>query len=90
MKRYDYLYGRVLHPSLSISNMTDTIVYEVDNINALSWINSVPSKDKDMCIKMANKVAKKYIGVKTTQAWLEKFIRELHGEIKKEIESRGN
>lgn len=90
MKRYDYMYGRLMHPTMSITKMTEHIIYEADVINIGTWLDDVPSRDRDMCVRIANQVFKDFEATKATPANLNKFIRALHEAIKKEIQSRGN
>jgi hypothetical protein len=68
--------------------MTKNITFNLDSIDASRWLrNEVQAKHKQLCIDSINKVFHEFEGQKSTKETLRKFIKALHEEIKKEIQS---
>jgi hypothetical protein len=88
VNRVKYLTNKNLHHSMSIECMTENIRFNLDSIDASAWIRSeVPSKYKQMCATCARRVFLEYEGKKATETTLKQFIKDLHEEIKKEVQS---
>jgi hypothetical protein len=88
MNRIKYLTNKNLPHSMSIECMTENIHLHLDAIDASNWIRQeVPSKHRQMCTTCIRRVFDRFEGKKATSKTLSEFIRELHEEIKKEIQS---